>query len=252
MASDVDPRPQERNPTEPRAAAALEQAVLEPRKASRRRIGEALVGAKLLIALTNGGGERPDLTLLAVPQPGGDLSLLAFTDQDALDLWRPQAGFAAAEAPGLARYALENGLGAIRVNAAGPVSTTVDEDGLRALATGLEPEEEDGDLTLRAVRTPVDPNFVARLGETMRGCDPVAAAYLLEPRGDPGKSRIIIGLALDEDARAAQTVRDLMVELSSTLWPVAPADRRLAVTALRPASVAALRRGGAQPVFERR
>lgn len=251
-APDDPTRPQDRSPPEnPGLVAAIRQASIAGNGGGERGIARALVEAKLLVAVRGSRRRDAELTLLATPQSDGSPALLAFTDQDALDLWRTQANFVTARAPGLARYALESGPGALTINAAGPVSVTLGERELRPLAAGgvpLSPPQE-GHVRLRGTSIVAPDGLVAAIDAELGDRGSVVAAYLLEPHSEEPR-RTIIGLVVDEGAPTG-TVPAIVDALTEALAPIASADRGLGVVALSPESAAALRRGGVEPIFER-
>lgn len=251
-AADDSTRPQDRSPPEnPGLVAALRQASITDDGSGERRIARELVDARLLVAASGRRRRGAELILLAAPQLDGRPALLAFTDQDALDLWRPQANFIAARAPGLARYALESGPGALTINAAGPISATLGEGELRPLASGGLPlaPAQDGQVRLRGASVTAPDDLVAAIEAALGARGEVAAAYLLEPHSEEPR-RTIIGLVVDAGAPSG-TVGAIVEALGEVLRPVASTDRDLGVVPLSADSVAALRGGGVVPVFER-
>ena len=166
-------------PGHPELRAALEALAAEPAEPARR--------TAVLELLLSG-------SLLAIAVEDGEPTILCFTDEEAFGRMPAPAPPAAVRLPELWASLAALGLTSATINPGGPVTVTLHEGELAALAEGRV--AQDGDARVLFVPVEPVPEAGAAAAAAVQPHPEILAAYLLEAAPGDGERRLVAALRL--------------------------------------------------------
>jgi hypothetical protein len=164
--------------------------------------------------------ENDELTFLTFEDDAGDTVLIAFANESAALKWEPEGlSYVGLQGPDLLLIAMENEVGELVLNPAGPDTLLLQRDEIAALAqgttpTGMNPPERPAPVGMTVLIAPPEEmppaSWQSALREVLRHYPSVETAYFFQLHIPPEGARHVIGLVLYEGlSRAAQ---DAMIE----------------------------------------
>jgi hypothetical protein len=175
--------------------------------------------------------DSDELTFLTFEDDAGDTVLIAFANESAALNWEPEGlSYVGLQGPDLLLIAMENEVGELVLNPAGPHTLLIQRDEIVALAQGETPlpplnaerSTPVGTTVLIGPPSEIPPEGWQRaLREILRHYPSVEAAYFFQLHVPPEGTRHVIGLALYEGlSREAQdTLIETLLEEVETQLP---------------------------------
>jgi hypothetical protein len=191
---------------------------------NRRTLYDALINSQLLVPIAKPlhNPERlglqqvigtTDVEFIVVTNKQSQTALLAFTDELAVNAWKPEkSSFIASNAQDLFQMALEMNVAAIVLNVAGPTARgELMRWEIQALAAGVIPEgtgqagtsiitpPPDAEVKFIALTTPPSESFITGLKTALSSQPDVVAAYLMQAQIGETAPHLVVGVQLPKD-----------------------------------------------------
>ena len=180
--------------------------------------------------------DTDELAFLTFEDDAGDTVLIAFADENAALKWEREGfSYIGLQGPDLLLIAMENEVGELVLNPAGPHTLLMQRDEIAALAQGQMPNSPiaPGRAAAAGMTVLIGPpdemppeSWQSALREVLQHYPSVETAYFFQLHVPPAGARHVIGLVLYEGmARAAQDalVETILAEVETLL----PADQEL-------------------------
>ncbi len=224
-----------RNPELVAAMEALSGA--EPDPEARSALYEALQASILIVPTlepeddesTDAGGSQPEQSqIMAFETDAGPSLLIAFTDEEAVLNWQPEAVTIGMHARDVLSLGAANPIAALVLNPAGPATTRISRAEFVAIVEGNAPtpvtdaEPLPEGVTVLIAPPPEDPpdDWIEAFSEMMENYPSIDAAYFFQLQMPAQEGRLVIGLDLYQGMPANaqdRLLRTMLAEFEETM-----------------------------------
>jgi hypothetical protein len=235
-------------PTNPKLLSAMETIAKADSPENRQALYAEILASQLLVPVAKPLGAYPrsglqpvigttDVEFIVIQNTNQQMALLAFTDEQAVNAWKPtDSNYIASNAPDLLQMALEMNVAAIVLNVAGPTARgELMRWEIQSLATGVIPQGQ-GHVGTSIITPPPDSevkfmqldkkssdHFVNGLKDAFAACPEIAAGYLMQTQIDKADPHLVAGVQLSHDMDE-DSIRNLMNHLGDQVSVLLPQD----------------------------
>lgn len=231
--------------TNPELVSAMENIARQDLPENRQALYAAFLKSELLVPIANplpGGAPTglqlvvgtTDVEFIVAQSKQGHTALLAFTDEDAAKLWKPECVYISTQAQDLFSMALEMNVASIIMNVAGPTARgELNRWEFQALVNGKIPASldqvgtqiitppPDADVHFGKLTQKPSAKLLKGIQEGLASQPEIVAGYLMETQIDQAAPHLVAGIQFGR-LLSEEEIRNVMNELGDKISAVLP------------------------------